>query len=353
LSPAGQPVLDLSNEFAVNAMTIIEPNHNSVRTSTMVACAESVGRRLDHFLREKLPEMSRSQIQRMIASGEIQVDGVTVKPGQKLRGQEIITFHPAAVAPVGLLPEPIPLEILYEDEDLAIINKPAGLVVHSGAGIRSGTLVNALLYHFQQLSQAWSPQRPGIVHRLDKETSGLMLVAKNDYAHFQLARQFQSRQVAKTYIALVHGRIEIGQGEITSPIGRDRVRRVKMTTRTARAREASTQYQVLERFERFTLLRVNIKTGRTHQIRVHLSSLKHPIVGDRLYGAPAMVLLPGQKHWQPTMDRNFLHAAELEISHPRTMQRLKFESPLPEELSQFLLRLRQNLVLRPLPKERA
>jgi 23S rRNA pseudouridine1911/1915/1917 synthase len=323
-------------------MTIIEPNSNSAGTSMLVACTEDAGRRLDHFLSEKHPEMSRSQIQRMIASGEIQVDGKTVKPGQKLRGQEIITFHPVAEISSGLLPEPIPLEILYEDEDLAVIDKPAGLVVHAGAGIRSGTLVNALLYHFQHLSQGGNSQRPGIVHRLDKETSGLMVVAKNDYAHLQLARQFQSRQVTKTYIALVHGRMEMGHGEITSPIGRDRVRRVKMTTRTTKSREACTQYRVLERFERFTLLRVNIKTGRTHQIRVHLTSLKHPVVGDRLYGAPAMVLFPGQKHWQPTMNRNFLHAAELEVSHPSTMKKLKFESPLPEELNQFLLRLRQN-----------
>ena len=303
--------------------------------------AESAGTRLDRFLSGKLQEVSRSSIQRMIESGEIQVDGRSSKPGQKLRGKEIITVSLVEPTPTKLLPEPIPLQIVYEDEDLAVINKPAGLIVHAGAGVRRGTLVNALLHHFGQLSASGNPQRPGIVHRLDKETSGLMLVAKNDYAHLQLSHQFLSREVTKIYLALVHGCLEKEEGEIASRIGRDRIHRTRMTTHAARGREACTQYWVLERFERYCLLRLRIKTGRTHQIRVHLSSIKHPVVGDKLYGAPAKLRVPGQPDWQPTLNRNFLHASELEFTHPRTQKRMKFNASLPEELALLLSRLHQ------------
>ena len=308
---------------------------------TIAVSADSAGTRLDRFLSGKLQEVSRSSIQRMIESGEVQVDGRSCKPGQKLRGQEIIAVSLVEPKPTELLPEPIPLQIVYEDEDLAVINKPAGLIVHAGAGVRRGTLVNALLHHFRQLSVAGNPQRPGIVHRLDRETSGLMLVAKNDYAHLQLSRQFLSREVTKIYLALVHGCLDKEVGEISSPIGRDRIHRTRMTTRAARGREACTQYWVLERFERYCLLRLRIKTGRTHQIRVHLSSIKHPVVGDRLYGAPAKIRVPGQPDWQPTLDRNFLHASELEFTQPRTQKRMMFRAPLPEELALFLSRLHQ------------
>ncbi len=317
-----------------------DKDSNTPSPLAITVSAECAGVRLDRFLSEKLREMSRSCIQRMIESGEVQVDGRTTKPGQKLRGQEVITVSPVESRPTELLPEPIPLQILYEDEDLAVIDKPAGLIVHSGAGVRSGTLVNALLHHFGQLSSSGNAQRPGIVHRLDKETSGLMLVAKNNYAHLQLSHQFLSRQVTKIYLALVHGCVEKELGEITSRIGRDRIHRTRMTTRVAWGREACTQYRVLEKFERYCLLRLHIKTGRTHQIRVHLSSIKHPVVGDKLYGAPAKLRVPGEPDWQPTLNRNFLHSSELEFTHPRTQKRMKFNAPLPEELALFLSRLR-------------
>ena len=317
---------------------------NSTAPLVIAVGVDSAGARLDRFLSEKLQETSRSCIQRMIKGGEIRVDGRLAKSAQKLKGQELVTVSPVESRSTELLPEPIPLQILYEDEDLAVIDKPAGLIVHSGAGVRSGTLVNALLHHFGQLSTAGSGQRPGIVHRLDKETSGLILIAKNNHSHIQLSHQFLSKQVTKIYLALVHGGVEKELGEIVAPIGRDRIHRIKMATGVAWGRDACTRYRVLERFERYSLLQLQIKTGRTHQIRVHLSSIKHPVVGDKLYGAPAKLQIPGEPAWQPTLRRNFLHASELEFSHPITQKRLKFIAPLPEELSHFLSRLRQKQV---------
>lgn len=333
----GVPIRDLDRTGMTNA----DSKLNSQGFSVVRAKPEDFGMRLDRFLTEKLPEISRSQIQRMIEGSGIQVNGREARPSLRIRGTEVITIFPREVPSTELHPEPIPLEVLYEDEDLAVINKPAGLAVHSGAGMHGGTLVNALLYHFGQLSSGGNIQRPGIVHRLDKGTSGLLVVAKSDFAHLQLSRQFQSRTVTKVYIALVHGRLEKQQGEITSPIGRDRAKRTRMTTRAARTRDAYTRYQVLERFENFTLVQVNIRTGRTHQIRVHLSSIKHPVAGDRLYGAPLKIVLPARKRQLPALDRNFLHASELEFLHPRTLQRLGFASPLPKELTDFLDQLRE------------
>jgi 23S rRNA pseudouridine1911/1915/1917 synthase len=202
--------------------------------------------------------------------------------------------------------------------------------------------VNALLYHFKELSEWGGSDRPGIVHRLDKQTSGLIVVAKNDSCHQRLSRQFQSRQVVKKYIALVHGNLERNSGEINRPIGRDRFHRVKMTTRGVRSREAHTYYQVLEKFPGFTLIELCIKTGRTHQIRVHLSSIKHPIVGDTLYGASAQITLHRNRGRLPTLDRNFLHAASLEFLHPRSQVPLRFLAELPEALRLFLSQLRQS-----------
>jgi 23S rRNA pseudouridine1911/1915/1917 synthase len=302
-------------------------------------------KRLDKFLQENLPDLSRSQIQRMVEAQEILVSGNPSKASYRIRGTEQIQICQQPKTSTDLEPEPIPLEILFEDEDLAVVNKPAGLVVHSGAGVRSGTLVNALLHHFKKLSSSGPERRPGIVHRLDKQTSGLMLVAKTDAAHLRLSMQFQAREVTKKYLALVHGRMERKTGEITAAIGRDRVNRVKMTVRAAKARQAYTLFRVLEQFERFTLVQLEIKTGRTHQIRVHLSSIHHPVVGDTLYGAPARIVLPGQSHLVATLARNFLHAGWLEFAHPRTLESMKFQAPLPEELSLFLQQLRNSQAL--------
>ena len=310
--------------------------------STILPQPSDVQKRLDRFLNERLPDKSRTQIQKMIEGHNILVEGKPAKTSYKIRGGEKIQMFRVEQPDPSLAPEPIALEIVYEDEDLAVINKPAGMVVHSGAGVNSGTLVNALLYHFKELSKWGGNDRPGIVHRLDKQTSGLIVVAKNDFCHQRLSRQFQSREVIKKYIALVHGNLEKTSGEINKPIGRDRLHRVKMTTRGVRPREAHTNYQVLEKFPKFTLIELCIKTGRTHQIRVHLSSIRHPVVGDTLYGAPARMSLHRNATWLPTLNRNFLHAALLEFFHPRTQLPVGFSVGLPEELRLFLSRLRQS-----------
>ena len=298
------------------------------------------GNRLDRFLQDHLPDRSRARIQALIQAGHVRIDGSACKASYRIKGGENVRIRLVSPGPTRLEAEPIPLEIVYEDDDLAVVNKRAGMVVHQGAGVRTGTLVNALLYRFRTLSEAGGGERPGIVHRLDKQTSGLMVVARNDFSHHRLARQFQTRQVTKKYVALVHGVVERETGEIRRAIGRDRVRRIRMATRTRQARPAYTAYRVLERFSRFTLLELNLKTGRTHQIRVHLSSEKHPVVGDTLYGAPARVLAGEPERPLPRLGRNFLHAANLEFHHPRRLTPLEFSSPLPEDLQGFLKLLR-------------
>ena len=298
-------------------------------------------KRLDRFLSEAFPEQSRSQIQKWIDDQQVLLDGKPAKAGYKLRGKEQIEVSLPEAKPSALVPEAIPLEIVYEDADLAVINKPNGMVIHIGAGVHQGTLVNALLHHFQSLSQSGGTDRPGIVHRLDKQTSGLLVVARNDFSHANLARQFQSRTVTKRYLALVHGQMKRPAGEIQSAIGRDRVNRLRMSTRAAHAREAHTLYEVVEAFRRFSLLQLTIKTGRTHQIRVHLSSIKHPVVGDTLYGAPARIQFSVGKQTLPALERNFLHAAFLQFLHPRTQQTMSFSSDLPEDLRLFLDQIRR------------
>ncbi|HEX2520760.1 MAG TPA: RluA family pseudouridine synthase [Terriglobia bacterium] len=298
-------------------------------------------KRLDLFLSEAFPEQSRSQIQKWIDDRQVLLDGKPAKAGYKLRGSEQIDISLPAPKPTALLPEAIPLDIVYEDADVAVVNKPAGMVIHIGSGVLRGTLVNALLYHFQSLSQAGGRDRPGIVHRLDKQTSGLLVVAKNDVSHANLASQFQSRTVVKRYLALVHGRMKNPAGEIQSAIGRDRINRLRMSTHARRARVAHTLYEVVESFARFSLLQLTIKTGRTHQIRVHLSSIRHPVVGDTLYGAPARIQRSTGTRALPALGRNFLHSAFLEFLHPRTQEKMSFSSDLPEELTQFLGQLRK------------
>jgi 23S rRNA pseudouridine1911/1915/1917 synthase len=316
---------------------------------------EEAGGRLDQFLVTKIPDVSRARVQQLIEQELVVVDDVGAKASQRLRqGQKVKLLGQARVEPLRAIPEDIPLDLVYEDDDLAIVNKPAGMMVHAGAGATDdernrGTLVNALLHRFGQLSGVGGKVRPGIVHRLDKETSGLIVVAKNDESHRKLAAEFSGRLVKKTYIALVHGWVKTEHGTINSSIRRDSVRRVRMTTRGSGGREAITHYLVRKRIEsdfgKFTLLELKIDTGRTHQIRVHLSSLGHPVVGDVLYGAAREIKAhTGTDKGRPadksdpaiSLGRNFLHAAALELQHPRTGEKVSFARDLPPELEAFL-----------------
>jgi 23S rRNA pseudouridine1911/1915/1917 synthase len=329
----------------------------SLEVETHIAPVEAAGWRLDQFLVGELDGVSRSRVQQLIEQGDVLVEGKREKASLKLRGGEAISVHGQQhVTPLEAHPEDIPLEIVYEDDDLAIVNKPAGMMVHAGSGATDdarsgGTLVNALLHHFKSLSGVGGDLRPGIVHRLDKETSGLIIIAKNDATHEALAEMFANREVTKTYVALVQGVLPEDGASILSPISRDSVRRTRMTTRRLEgARNAVTHYRVVERLEtrfgKFTLARVRIETGRTHQIRVHMASITHPVVGDTLYGAPARIIaLPlSTTRKAPTevleLGRNFLHSAELEFTHPISRKQIELKAPLPEELTSFLAQLR-------------
>jgi 23S rRNA pseudouridine1911/1915/1917 synthase len=297
---------------------------------TLSAPASRAGVRLDKFLHEELPETSRARIQEWIRAGRVRVNGRVSEPSYRLKGGEIIEVEPAAPPPLRAEPEPIPLNVLYEDEHVIAVDKPAGMVVHVGAGRRSGTLVNALLARYGSLSGAGGELRPGIVHRLDRLTSGVILVARNDMAHQRLAAQFAARQIEKVYLALVHRELKEDHGVIEAPIGRDPVRRTRMTARLRQGRAATTEYRVLRRFPGFTYLEVRPRTGRTHQIRTHLASLGHPVVGDPAYGAPRRV------EGMPPLERYFLHAHRIGFAHPATGEWLVIESPLPAELRAWL-----------------
>jgi 23S rRNA pseudouridine1911/1915/1917 synthase len=301
--------------------------------------------RLDRYLSERSPGWSRSQIQVWIRSGNILVNNSRVKTGYLLRtGDSISIKVPSAQPELQPQPENIPLTVIYEDTDLAVIEKPAGLVCHAGAGVRSGTLVNALLYHSGPL-QTEDIMRPGIVHRLDKLTSGLLAIAKNPQAHRELARQFKNRQVKKEYLALVYGHPSPSAGTIALPLGRDLRDRKKISVRSRRKREAVTHYREECACGPFSLLRVRIETGRTHQIRVHLASAGHPVVGDVLYGGNRALNLADEDLRAAVRDlgRHFLHAYRLEFTHPRTGKSLSFRAPLPAELSRFIKNLSPGL----------
>lgn len=366
---------------------------------------EDGGKRLDQFLVGQLAEVSRTRVQQLIEQERVEVDGKHLRAAHKLAGGErVIVTGEVQPPPLKAKPENIPLDVVYEDDTLAIVNKPAGMMVHAGAGHTaededeedprtSGTLVNALLYRFKKLSAEGGELRPGIVHRLDKDTSGLIVVAKTDLAHRKLAEQFSGRRVRKTYTALVHGWPKADAGTVNLPIGRDRARRNRMSVKTTQGRDAVSHYKVRERLEtlygKFALLDVTIETGRTHQIRVHLASLGHPVVGDTLYGAPTEIapLASAYKRARPantkaTRDRmvselarrlteeatgeakvakktrkpavtptgttlapvsllrNFLHAQVLEFTHPKSGKTLIFSADLPRELDGFLSRLK-------------
>jgi len=310
----------------------------SARSFSITAPPEARNQRLDHFLAAQLPEMSRTRLQELIREGQARVaERVERCPGMRLRGGESIALTVVERPPLEAVPEDIPLEVLYEDDDVAVVNKPAGLTVHAGAGARRGTLVNALLHRFGRLSSAGGPLRPGIVHRLDKPTSGVLVVAKNDAAHARLAEQFRAREVEKRYLALVHGRMARTRGVIELPVARDLKRRTRMTTRRAAGRAARTEYRVLASVGGFSLLEAFLRTGRTHQLRVHFSALGHPVVGDALYGAPRALRRGNET--LPPLNRIFLHAERLRFRHPRTGKLIEARAPLPGELAELLARL--------------
>jgi len=319
----------------VTADLTTSENENTALTFSVSAAA--AGERLDAFLAARVEGWSRARLQRLIQDGDVLVNRNAVKPSFKIHDGDEIEVELTAAPAATFFPEDIPLEILYEDEDLVVVNKPAGMVVHPAAGVESGTLANALAFHFQRLSKAGGAVRPGIVHRLDKGTSGLMVVARTESAHEALADQFRAREVFKSYIALVHGQVEREIGEIDQPIARDPRNRTRMAVVRA-GRAALSLYKVRRRFDRFTLLDVELKTGRTHQIRVHFAWLKHPVAGDEVYGAGRDNKVPGWRFRSQIekLGRQFLHAEHLGFRHPRTQEALRFSARLPAELQALL-----------------
>jgi len=296
----------------------------------LTAASGDAGRRLDLFLAERVPELSRTRIQELIREGRVHVDGRMAKVSHRVAAGESVEIEAVPRPPLEALAEDLPLDLLHVDDDFVIVNKPAGMVVHAGAGHAKGTLVNALLHRLGSLSKAGGALRPGIVHRLDRETSGAMVVARNDRAHENLSEQFRSRNVRKIYLALVHGKMPRDSGTITLPISRDPRRRTRMTARAPTGRHARTDWRVVARLDRSTLVEAVLHTGRTHQIRAHFAAIGHPVVGDTLYGAPRG-LRAGGRQLAP-LERNFLHAARLGFAHPSTGAWVEVRAPLPRDL---------------------
>lgn len=296
---------------------------------TVTAEAEDAGTRADVFLAAKLG-VSRSNMQKLLEDGRVKRGEKIIKANYKVRAGEMFVVDIPEPEPIEAVPENIPLDIIYEDDDVVVLNKARGMVVHPAPGNYTGTLVNALLYHCSNLSGINSAIRPGIVHRLDKDTSGIMIVAKNDAAHISLSQQIQSKTAVRTYLAVVRGNIKTDSGTIETQISRDKTDRKKMAVVKEGGRDAITDYEVLERFGKYTLVRCKLRTGRTHQIRVHMEYLGYPLVGDPKYSPMKTPFgIKGQA----------LHSHTLEFTHPRTGERMKFEAPLPEDMHKIITRL--------------
>ena len=311
--------------------------------------SDEKGLRLDLFLSRRDPFLSRSQVQKLIERGAVRVADHPAKAGQRLREGETVHCEIPPVADYDVLPEDIPLPVIYEDESILVVDKPTGMVVHPAAGHHQGTMVNAILFHCRDLSGIGGVLRPGIVHRLDKDTSGLMIVAKSDRAHQVLTDQFRKRQIQKTYQALVYGNMKVDQGFIDLPVGRHPVDRKKMSTCSRRGKEAITHWRVCERYGEATLLHLNIETGRTHQIRVHLNAIGHPVVGDSVYGGTKRVHTIGDPVLRSALKgikRQALHAAHLCFNHPITGNLMTFSSSLPEDMVAVCEVLRCSALLR-------
>jgi 23S rRNA pseudouridine1911/1915/1917 synthase len=309
---------------------------------TFQIASDEAGLRLDAYLASQINGWSRARLQRLIEAEDVLVNGKPAKPSYKLRENDQLEVELSAPATTSFTPEPIPIDIVFEDETLVVVNKPAGLVVHPAAGLQSGTLANALAYHFQQLPDSGAGVRPGIVHRLDRDTSGLLVVAKTEAALEHLSDQFRDRTVFKSYVALVHGRVSAESGTIDQPLARDLSNRTRMAV-VRGGRSALSLFRVRQRFDRFTLLDVELKTGRTHQIRVHLAWLRHPVVGDETYGGGRDNTIQDARlraHVR-NLGRHFLHAEKLAFTHPETGERVEFNSPLPPELTTLLTELAQ------------
>ena len=288
--------------------------------------------RLDRFLANKLPEYSRSRLQQLVRTGFVRLNGATTRPRHLVRSGDKIELTEAPLEKIDNQPEPIPLEVLFEDKDIIVINKPPGLVVHPGAGHRQHTLVNALLSHCPTLSGIGGKERPGIVHRLDKETSGCLVVAKNDWAHRELSRQFAERSVEKIYLALVAGKLRKDAGVIEEKIGRHPVHRQRMSVASARGRPAKTDYRVVCSGDQASLIECRLYSGRTHQIRVHLHHLGHPVLGDKVYAA----------HLAKNFPRHMLHAWKLGFRDPRSGDSKSFEAPLPDDFTTAMKMIRES-----------
>lgn len=304
------------------------------------------GRRLDQFLSEADLNLSRSQAKKLIEAGNILLNRKPTKPSAHLKAGDIVSGSVPKPEPISLIPESIPLTILYEDPSIVVIDKPPGMVVHPAYGNLSGTLVNALLYHCKDLAGINGVLRPGIVHRLDKDTSGVIVVAKDDEAYHQLTKQFKNRTVEKVYLAIAYGKLGQEEGLIDSAIGRHPSERKRMSTRTKKGRMAITRWKVMERLDGFTFLEIFPQTGRTHQIRVHLSSMGHPILGDPVYGRkgrPGSIHEPVLKECVKKMNRQALHAHRLGFNHPRTGERVQFISPIPQDMQEVLECLRTKI----------
>jgi 23S rRNA pseudouridine1911/1915/1917 synthase len=305
------------------------------RAGTFILCVDTgeAGHRLDTYLAASIPDTSRAAAARLIRGGDIRVDGLVKKPGYRIRAGEKIEGSIPARDPIGFEPQPLPIDILYEDPHLVVVNKPAGLVVHPAPGHGSGTLVNALLFHCPVFEGVGDRLRPGIVHRLDKDTSGTMVVAKTEPVHRHLSDQFKNRRIEKTYLALVRGELASDSGVVSLPVGRHPIHRKQMSTASRRPRSAETVWRVRERFDGAALLELDPRTGRTHQIRVHCAAIHHPIVGDPVYGRH-------RKGGSSAARRQMLHAWRLAFIHPVRGERMVFESPVPEDMKELIDRLR-------------
>ena len=300
----------------------------------LATLSTGLNKRLDVFLSERINELTRSQIQKIIEEKRVKVNGITRKPSYKLKSGERVEIEYELVEPEKIQPENIPIEVLYSDDHIVVIDKPSGMVVHPGAGKRSHTLVNALIYHFPDLRKVGPEERPGIVHRLDKETSGLMVVARNLKAYTYLQQQFRKREVEKLYLGLVWGRMPEEKGKISWPIGRHIKHGERISVKTKKPRDAETHYSVQKEYKEFTLLEIKPITGRTHQIRVHLAAAGHPLVGDTRYG---------RLKTKRSLPRLFLHAFYLSFIHPQTKEKVEFSSPLPQDLKNFLEKLGEKM----------